>query len=278
MAQKLANDFKWVSHTFTHMDLDAATEAEARDEVNKNDQQAKRLKLPGYTEQCLVTGGVTGLKNPAAMKGMVAGGVRFVVSDTSRPGEDNPTPNTGIYNALQPQVLEIPRRPTNLFYNVSQPGEWTAEYNQMYRSYWGRDLTYQELLDNQGDTLCAYMLRGELDPWMFHQANMRAYDGRHSLLGDLLDNALAKYAARMRHPVLSPTMLELGQTMAARMAYNQAGVTATIVPGKTVTLTARAACVVPVTGLGGTSSVSYGGVPVAHVAVGAGKTVTLQIR
>ena len=33
------------------------------------------------------------------------------------------------------------------------------------------------------------MLNGNNDPWMFHQANTRNYDGAgHSLLSDLLDD------------------------------------------------------------------------------------------
>ncbi|MDB5099023.1 MAG: hypothetical protein JWM80_3444 [Cyanobacteria bacterium RYN_339] len=277
-ARLLGGEFNWISHTFTHLDLDTATEAQAKAEVTRNTTLAKQLKLPGYGPETLVTGGVSGLNNAAAMRGLYAGGVRFVVSDTSRPGEDNPSPNNGIYNALQPAILEIPRRPTNLFYNVSTPQEWTAEYNQLYRTYWGHDVDYAALLEIESDTLCTYMLRGEMDPWMFHQANLRAYDGRHSLLSDLLDKAIAKYAARMAMPVLSPSMLELGKAMAGRMAYDRAGVTATIVPGKSITLTAKAAALVPVTGLDGSSSTAYAGVPVAHVSLAAGQTLTFPLK
>ncbi len=31
-------------------------------------------------------------------------------------------------NALQPSVLEMPRIPTNLYFDVSQPAEWIPEY------------------------------------------------------------------------------------------------------------------------------------------------------
>ena len=47
----------------------------------------------------------------------------------------------------------IPRRPTNLFYNVSTPDQWVTEYNDIYRSFWGRDLSYAEILDNESDVL-----------------------------------------------------------------------------------------------------------------------------
>ncbi len=57
----------------------------------------------------------------------------------------------------------------------------------LYFSYWGRNLTYAEILDDQSSLLLSYLLKGDMDPWMFHQPNLRAYDGVHSLLGDLLE-------------------------------------------------------------------------------------------
>ena len=62
--------------------------------------------------------------------------------------------------------------------------EWTAEYNCIYgpkgTNFWGRDLTYQEILNNISDTWVSYLLNGDLNPLMFHQPNTRAYDGTHS--------------------------------------------------------------------------------------------------
>jgi hypothetical protein len=47
-------------------------------------------------------------------------------------------------------------------------------------------LTYAEILDKESDLMVSYLARFDLDPLMFHQSNMRAYDGVNSLLGDLL--------------------------------------------------------------------------------------------
>ena len=48
---------------------------------------------------------------------------------------------------VQTILIVIPRRANNLFFNVTTPADWTAEYNCLYRSYWGRDLAYGEILD-----------------------------------------------------------------------------------------------------------------------------------
>src|SRR5262249_10766915 len=140
------------------------------------------------------------------------------------------TPQAGIYNRFQPSVLMVPRRPNNLFYNVTKPSEWTQEYNFLYHNFWGRDLSYAEILDKESDVLLQYMLRGEIDPWMFHQTNLRAYDGTHTLLGDLLDQTLGKYERILTLPVVGLGHAELGEWTAKRMRYDAAGLSATILP------------------------------------------------
>ena len=74
-------------------------------------------------------------------------------------------------------------------------------------------------------------MRGETDPWMFHQANLRDLGGGQSLITAFLDAVLAKYAARATFPIASPTMDELAQKTKARMWFDASGVSATIEPG-----------------------------------------------
>lgn len=173
------------------------------------------------------------------MRAIFDAGVRYVVSDTSVKGQDNPTPNTGIYNSFQSRVLEIPRRPTNLFYNVLSPADWVAEYNSIYESYWDRDLTYAEIVNFESDLLLVNLLRWENDPWMFHQENAGLYDGQHSLLTNLLDATLQKYAAIETTPLVSLPQHELGQRVAQRMQFNNSGVSGVISPGVSITITVK---------------------------------------
>src|SRR5579883_1983098 len=226
------DQLNWVSHTYDHTNLDSVSYDTAVAEITQNVQAASDpLGLTHFSPLNMVTPDVSGLTNANFLKAAYDNGIRYLVTDTSRAGYNNPSPNAGIYNSLQPQILMIPRRPNNLFYNVSTPNEWVAEYNCIYQSFWGRSLSYQEILDIESQTLVMYMLKGDLDPWMFHQPNLRAYDGQHTLLGDLLDLVMKKYAQYYNLAVTSPTMDSLGQTVASRMQYNGAGVTASIVPG-----------------------------------------------
>jgi hypothetical protein len=293
--QNYESAFKWISHTWDHELLDgpAATYDMAYAELKQNIDIANArprnskhdlggLDLRNFSRANLVTPEISGLNNAAFLKAASDLGIKYLVSDTSKQ-YPNPSPNAGVYNPLQPDILMIPRIPTNLFYNVSTPDQWVAEFNCFYgpngsSKYFDHNLSYNEILDFESDKLVGYMLSGNNDPWMFHQPNLRAYDGKHSLLSDLLDRTLAKYNATYNLPILSPTMDDLGQTVASRMQYNAAGVSATIKPGKSITLTAQHDVTVPITGVGGWSAESYGGQRISYVRVRAGQTVTISLR
>jgi len=265
--------FNWISHTYDHTNLDNVTYTTANSEITRNNQAAKKLGLSHYSTLNMVTPDVSGLANLAFLQAAYNDGIRYLVTDTSVAGGTNPSPNAGIYNTYQPAILMLPRHPTNLFYNVTTPAEWVAEYNCIYQS----SLTYQQILDVESQFLVTYLLKGELDPWMFHQANLRAYDGTHTLLGDLLDMTLQKYAQYYNLPILNQAMNVLGQTVANWMQYTGAGVTASIVPGVSITITAQKAASVPVTGLNTTGSEVYGGQHISYVNLTAGQSVTLPL-
>ncbi len=277
--QTTQDQYYWVSHTYDHLNLNTVDYARANDEIKLNDVVAQdTLHLTNYSKNIMVTPEVSGLANPNFLRAASDNGIRYLVTDTSIPDYNNPSPNAGIYNSLQPDILLIPRRPTNLFYNVSTPDAWVAEYNCLYASHWGRNLNYREILDKESDTLLTYLIQGDIDPWMFHAENLHAYDGIHTLLGDLLDQTLQKYAQYYTLPIQFHTMDKLGQKVAARMQYNNAGVTASTVPGISITLTAQKAATVPVTGLKTDGAETYGGQAISYITLAAGQSVTLPLN
>ena len=270
--------FPWINHTWSHENLDTVGYDQAWNEITRNNEKATAMGFTNYDRGALVTPDISGLSNPQAMAAAWDAGVRYVVSDTSRPGHDT-TPQAGVPNFVEPRILMIPRRPVNLYYNVSTPAQWTSEYNSIYRAYWGRNLTYSEILDKEADVLLQYMLRGEIDPWMFHQANLRAYDGVRTLLGDLLDRVLTKYTRISNLPIRSPNQVDLGKFMQERMQYNAGGVRASFAPAsRTLTLRASSPVVVPVTGLCKGTYETYGGQCIARVPIGAGQSITLSLN
>ena len=282
--------FKWISHTFTHTNLNTVDYATALSEITKNNQTAGNLGLPNYSRINMVTPQISGLQNPQFIKAAYDAGIRYLVSDTSIPSHRAASPNTGLPNWVEPRILMIPRHANNLFYNVSTPEEWVSEYNYIYSAYWGRDLNYAEILDNQADLLLGFLIKGDISPLMFHQPNLRDYNGQgNTLLGDLLDAVANKYEQLYNFPALSPTMNNLALRLQQRTAYNDSGVVATRNADNTVTLTVANAARIPVTGLvnGGVvsftgttapviSAEAYAGQRITYVNLAAGQSVTIK--
>ena len=282
--------FKWISHTFTHTNLNTVDYATALSEITKNNQTAGNLGLPNYSRMNMVTPQISGLQNPQFIKAAYDAGIRYLVSDTSIPSHRAASPNTGLPNWVEPRILMIPRHANNLFYNVSTPAEWVSEYNYIYNGYWGRDLSYAEILDNQADLLLGFLLKGDISPLMFHQPNLRDYNGQgNTLLGDLLDAVANKYERLYNFPALSPTMNNLATTLQQRMNYNASGVVATRHADNTLTLTVTKAARIPVTGLvsGGVvsftgttapviSAETYAGQRITYLTLAAGQSVTVK--
>jgi hypothetical protein len=272
-ALALAPAFDWINHTYAHHVLTAMTYADATAAIVENNAYAVGAGLAPFSVENLVTPEISGLDNAEAMRAIYDAGVRQLVSDTSVKGQGNPSPNAGYWLPSFPQLLAIPRRPNGLAYNVSLPAEWIVKYGATR----GGTFTYDQIIAAVSDVLLRYLLRGENDPWMFHQANVRDIGGGKSLLSELLDATLDKYAARATFPVVSPTMNELAQRVKDRMALNASGVSATIETGARITVRVSGAATVPVTGLCTPSAESYAGQQISHLPMAAGASVTLPL-
>jgi hypothetical protein len=269
--------FNWVSHTYTHSNLDTSSYSASLAEIKQNNLATNNLQLTRFSPRSLITPDLSGLTNPNFLKAAYDSGIRYLLSDTSKPAYTNPSPNTGIYNSSQPQILQLPARPNNLFYNVSTPAAWVAEYNCLYQHSLGKTLTYKQILDIESQTLLTYLLKGDCDPWMFHQSNLRAYDGVHSLLGDLLDMTIQKYTQYYTLRILSPSMDTLGKLVTARMQYDTSGVSASIIPGVSLTIHAQKAARIPITGLLSNGAESYGGQHISHLTLSPGQSLTIPL-
>ncbi|MGZ5001073.1 MAG: Agd3-related carbohydrate deacetylase [Methylomonas sp.] len=281
--KSLQGNFRWINHTYTHANLDYISYSDALAEINKNTKMANTLGLAVYSKKTMIQPEISGLQNPDFLRAAVDTGIRFILSDTSRTGWDNPTPNTGFVSTIQPSILILPRRPTNLYFNVSTPDEWVSEYNHFYAPggvfpYWDRPLTYPEIIDKESSMMLSHLLKYDVDSLMFHQSNLYSYNGTNSLLGDLIEATLAKYEQLFKLPIVFPSQLDTGNIMAARMAYNASGARATLVLGSPnkITLATTNAATIPVTGvLYGRDTESYGGQNLSNVKLSASQVVTM---
>jgi MYXO-CTERM domain-containing protein len=273
-AVALGPAFAWINHSWDHPVLDTLSYAAVLMEFTQNDQFLRGLGLMPYATINAVTPNISGLGSADAMRAIHDSGIQQIVSDTSVAGENNPSPNAGIWNALEPSVLEIPRKASDLYFNVSQPSEWIPEYEALRGI---ASIDYPTVNGIVSDDLFSYLLNGSNDPWMFHQADTRNYDGAgHSLLSDLLDSAFKKYAAVMTLPIVSPTMDDLAARVKNRMALDASGVVATIA-GSSLTVTVAHAATIPVTGLCVPGAESYAGQTISYLALSDGQTATYPL-
>lgn len=288
----LRNAFYWLNHTWEHQNLDCfnpvpnagastcvpATYAEAYSETSKNIALANALALP-LDRSSMVTPQISGLKNGAFLKAAYDLGIRYLVSDTSRPEYLPAVPNTGVRNPLQPGILMIPRRPTNLFYNTTTgaagvAGSLVDEYNHFFGPYgifrigntpdgppfFPMMQSYDNIVDRESDALVTYMLRHELYPQMYHQSNLHRWNGARSLFTDLHNAAFKKFSDISNLPVVTLQQTDIGRAIEKRMGALAAGVNGVLTPGVGVKLTGTGTAQVAVTGVCLTGSCeSYGG-------------------
>jgi hypothetical protein len=297
------SQFGFINHTYTHYNLDCADCPEPtgvitsnpttiRNEILQNVWLGALLGLP-MDRDTMVQPDISGINtppNPMAQKAAADAGIRWWIGDTSRPGQGNPTFNTGFTTAGDSRIYVVPRHPNNLFYSVSTPDQWVSMYNHFYApggilcevtTCFDAPQTYSQILDREADYMVRYWLRGDLNPLMFHTPNVRAYNGSRSVLTDLVDTALAKYKALVKTPIRTLSFKQAGLLMQARGAYDAAGVTASVTPCTSITLRATKAATVPLSGVSYQASNStvenYGGQVISHVRLAAGQTVTIPL-
>jgi MYXO-CTERM domain-containing protein len=276
-ARDVGRQFQWVSHTFDHHRLDSADYARMTQELTSNDAVMTKYGFGPYDRSSLVTPDVSGLMNAEVMRAAYDFGIRQVVCDASYAGCDPPVPNTAIDDPVGGTLLMIPRVATGLYAAVSTPADWVAEYNTLNQAASGRALAYDEIVDKESEALLGHLLAGDLTPWMFHQANLRAYDGTHTLLTNLLDKLLEKYARLRVLPLVTLSMSDVAARMRARTGLQAAGVVATIGPGQTITVRAANAARVTITGARAPDARTYGAIVISTIDVPAGGTVTVPL-
>ncbi len=301
------DEFFWLNNTWDHQNLDCfnpdpgsgicvpANYEQSLPEVQRNVKLAQSMGIP-YDKSSVATPSISGLGNRNFLLAAQASGIKYLASDMSRPDWLPALPNTGVRSPNVPSILYVPRRATNIFYNTKSPdtgvvGSLTDEYNYFYGPnglqgiggpggvpFFSTDQTYDQIIDNESNTLLSYMLRGEWYPLLFFQSNLIGYSGNRSLFTDLMDETLNKFARMSKLPVSSLTESTIGSMMEDRMAFNAAGVDALYIPNRGVTLTAKAAAKVPVTGLCAAGCSTYGGLYLSAVPVTPGASVLIPIQ
>jgi hypothetical protein len=288
VAQQNARYFNWVNHTYRHLNMDSMDYATASSEISRNDTVSSQLGLKPFSASDLVTPALTGLANPAVLQAAFDTGVRQVIINPTQSSWTDPLPNTGVaikgtYNTSGYALFGIPRRRLNLYSEVSTPEQWVARDHCVNPpGSFTYAATLDDVLTRESSTMLRYLLLGDTNPLGFHALNIRAYDGTHSLLSDLVDRTLQRYNQLVSMPILSPSMGSIGHLELDRRAFNRAlpqlvASVATSATGRVLHITSPAAAIVPVTGLAGAGAEVYAGQPISHLSMQAGQSLSLAL-
>lgn len=248
------NRFRFINHTWDHSDMNVATYDEASFQIKQNQVAWSQLGLPEFTQNkpVLVTGMHSGLHTshqafPAGanidfFNAARDAGVRYLACDSSQTNE-----NVEQYAPNSP-ILMLPRRPTAVFFNVTEPTALTDEYNfifyeryflppyslapgtqpcSVYPAATCAPRTYNEIIAAEADTALRQLLEFRMWPYYMHQSNLRKYgSGSNTLAFDWLNAVISKYERNMKLPIKSLPYHQIGAYTQNQLEAKNANVTA----------------------------------------------------
>ncbi|MGY2893922.1 hypothetical protein ACVWZX_001937 [Deinococcus sp. UYEF24] len=298
----LGNQFDWVSHTLDHEYMNFLNYADSLAQLKPNLTVGAQMGLTVSTKS-LVSGDMSGLGyyNPAGdgpqtdyglgasnvnfLKAAQDTGTQYLASNHSISSQWDPNcTNCGLTHPLNANIFLVPRWPTNVFYNVTDPTQATAAYNSVYAPggtlpYWDHALNYSEFLDKETDIALNHLLSGAAYPHYMHQDNLRQYSAGHSLAYDWEAALLTKYSAYSTLPLKTLRWDDLGAYMKARTSFMKSGMSGSWDRSTNVlSLRSVRGGSGYVTGAAVGSSEVYNGRTISVFTVGAGQVISAPVR
>jgi len=173
------NVFAHLSHTFSHLELNNATYTDAAKEIQFNKAWMQQIGLwtsSKFSPAGLIPPAITGMHNGDAIRAWMDNGIEFVVGDNTRAPLRNANPfwplTTNVADNGYAGLKVIPRWATTIYYNCAFQNCTLKEWIDTS----GGSGDFNNLLVDARATNTRYLLGLRPDPYMFHQANMRAND------------------------------------------------------------------------------------------------------
>ena len=180
--------------------------------------------------------------NPLFLEAAAKAGVRYLGADSTQPAQNVEQFITQYEDGSPADRLLLPRWPTDIFFNVTNPMQLEDEYNYLYHGRFvevGQDpcdvpqalcsrRNYAEILVAEADLAVRHMLTLKKWPHFFHQANLARYDeGGSTLQFDWLNAVFAGYEELLTLPVKNIPYYLIGDRTAARLNAKSAVIHAT---------------------------------------------------
>lgn len=150
--------------------------------------------------------------NPLFLKAAANAGVDYLASDSSQRAQNIEQYITQYDDGSAKDRLMLPRWPTNIFVNVTNPALLVAEYNYIFHDRFAdpcsipgaicNTRTYAEILAAEAENALRHMLTLKKWPHFFHQSNLAKYDENgNTLQFDWLNAVFTEYERLFKLPV-----------------------------------------------------------------------------
>ncbi len=310
--------FPFVSHTYTHAEMDFLDYATAKGEFTKNIDFAQS-RLRTFDKKFIVTGKHSGLgwyrkvdapagstclydqvlsdpfcqyglnaSNKDMLKAAVDVGIEYMAANRGWFSHVAPCDSCFLRHPLESRIKLIPRWPTNIFFNTTNPTENASEFNYLYgpqgiikkpdgSPFFATNQSWQQILGFETSITMRHILSMSPYPHYVHQGNLREYQAGRSLTYDYAEDVLKTYSSYFAVPLVSQSWEGITSTLDKRTSFFNAGASGVLNKlDNTVTITSANGGTVFVTGtsFANTSSFSYGGKTVSELNLSAGQSLT----
>ncbi|KAJ3126138.1 hypothetical protein HK098_007849 [Nowakowskiella sp. JEL0407] len=239
------SEYFWLSHTFTHENLNNASYRDANLEVSMNIKATKSLlkffNESYFSPNSIVTPQISGLRNGDAIKAIVDNGINYAVGDDSRPelisdkGVLYPLITTNALSNYNGFMI-LPRSPCEVYFFSGTAEENTYVYNSMYQSVYGKSTNLQ-IMEREAERVLYKLMALHPGSYMFHQANLVAPSsnvtiglgtGRLSLLQQWVEVVVFRLGQIANWPVTTLKQDDLAKVFVNRMDRDNCGLKATL--------------------------------------------------
>ena len=170
--------------------------------------------------------------NPLFLKAAANAGVDYLASDASQTNQAVEQYITEVNDGSNRDRIMLPRWPTNLFFNVTNPEQLVDEYNYIFHQRFldagenpcfipGAICTprdYPAILAAEADNALRHMLTFKKWPHFFHQTNLAKYDADgNTLQFDWLNSVYAEYEKLFKLPVKNYPFYYIGDQTQERL-------------------------------------------------------------
>lgn len=256
----LVTGLNWVSHTFTHQNLNNATSADSRRQWQYNKDMEAILGITadkGMAQRMVVTPQISGLSNANNWRAMAESGYVAAVGDNTWQYLRNLefphrtlVTDVGRFGWAGGRI--VPRWATEVYFNVAGEQGEVNLYNLLYRSFFGFDSNLQQIMDREASRVFRDgLLALRRDPHMFHQANLATVSGK-SLLMRWVEAVLGTHTLYMTWPIETLTSDRLLDVYLAREQRDACNLQYTL----DVDLPAKAVRTITIASTGGSGSCS----------------------